>query len=87
MITKLKQYFKGFGRRYQKIKEARAILKVLGQPSAAGSDPEVLETVMNIGLGHLRAMKSSQDIAAAAREMDLWIKQGPRPGYQEAKLN
>lgn len=87
MITKLRKYFQGCGRRYQMIKEARAILKVLDLPSATASDPEVLEIVMNIGLGHLRAMKISHDITAAAREMDRRIQQGPRPSYQEALQN
>jgi hypothetical protein len=87
MIAKLKKYFQGSQNRYRMIKEARAILKVLGLPSAAAPDLEVLTIVMNIGLGHLRGAKKNHDITAAAREMDLRIQQGPRPSYFEASQN
>jgi hypothetical protein len=87
MFVKVKQYVQGCRQRYGMIQEARAILKALDLPSAAAPDPEVLTIVMNIGLGHLRAAKISHDIAAAAREMDRQIRQGPRPSYVEAGLN
>lgn len=87
MIAKIQKYFQGCRHRYGMIQEARAILKALDLPSSTAPDPEVLSIVMTIGLGHLRAVKGCHDAAAAAREMDLRIQQGPRPSYQEAQNN
>lgn len=87
MLPKLKKYFQESRRRYGMLKEARAILKALGQPAGTGPDLQVLTILMNIGLGHLRAVKAQRDVARAALEMDLRIKEGPRPSYAEASLN
>ena len=70
-------------------KEARAILQALGQPAGTGSNLQVLSVLMNIGTGHLRALKAVHDVAKAARDMDARIKdpRTPRPSYQEAQNN
>ena len=74
-------------RRAVMLREAREILESLQWSVKPPPVWKVMEIMMNIGLGHLRAAKRQNDAALAAREMDLRIKAGPRPSYVEAGLN
>jgi len=87
MIAKQRRYFQENRRRYGMLKEARAILQTLGNPAGAASDREVVNILMTVGLGHLRAIKIHRDLSKASQEMERRIKQGPRPTYEEAQLN
>ena len=88
MIAWTKKYFQSSRRRAELLVEARELLAAIGQTATAnGNVWDVMEILYRIGVGHLRAVKKNQDIAAAAREMELRIQQGPRPSYQEAGLN
>jgi hypothetical protein len=71
------------------IAEARKILRLLNLPVAGQPHEEIIKTLMLIGLGHLRALKTSRDTMAAARQMDATIKNPAtlRPSREEAGLN
>jgi hypothetical protein len=87
MRSWIKNYLQSARRRAELLAEARELLAALEQPAATGTIWDVMEVLYRIGVGHLRAVKGMHDAAAAAREMDLRIRQGPRPSYPEAGLN
>ena len=87
MIAWIKNYFQSAWRLAELLVEARELLAALDHKAATGNLWDLTELVLRIGVGNLRAVKRSSDIAAAAKEMDLRIQQGPRPSYQDAGLN
>lgn len=87
MIQAIRSYFESSKRRAAMLREAREILLSLNEPKTEMPSWKVMEIVMNLALGHLRAAKRQNDVIKASREMELRIQAGPRPSYVEAGLN
>jgi hypothetical protein len=87
MRQAIRSYFQSSQRRAAILREAREILLSLNEPVTKTPLWKVMEIMMNLALGHLRAAKRQNDAAKAAREMELRIQAGPRPSYIEAGLN
>ena len=87
MIARIKRFLQSSQRREALLIEARELLLALDAPAAAAPLGLLLELLMAIGVGHLRAMKNSRDCIRAAEEMERQIQQGPRPSRAEAHFN
>jgi hypothetical protein len=87
MIAWIKNYLESSRRRAELLVEARELLAALELPAATGNVWDLMEVLYRIGVGHLRAVKKTRDVANAAVEMDRRIQQGPRPSRQEAAQN
>jgi hypothetical protein len=83
----IRSYCQSSQRRALMLREAREILESLQWSATSPPVWKIMEILMNIGLGYLRAAKQQNDAALAGRDMELRIKSGPRPTYAEAGLN